>query len=264
MATLYRFLAVVAVVCLSALPIRSALESADWRSSGRDWASGPAWYVMTTSEYSSYRHLRDEESRRRFIREFWDRRDPLPETKENELERAFWSRVHTADDHFGQDVKPGWKTDRGKLFIMLGPPENYEVDEIPADVWGASQWVYDLGDMSPALRNVLAEALGVPAQRRFVSLKVRGETRGTRVQSGGIVVAGTVLRPTGALPLGELLVKHMPGPEPLRHLGEIMRVPEAIEARPLVNVMTVFRQIPLHARVDFNPGLQARGKGSTT
>ncbi|MGH9869433.1 MAG: GWxTD domain-containing protein [Candidatus Polarisedimenticolia bacterium] len=213
------------------------------------------WYVMTHAEYAAYRHLSSETERQRFIRRFWDLRDPLPQTPQNELEQEFWRRVTAADGNFGQEVKPGWKTERGKVFIMLGPPLNVEVNQILADKTGTASWVYDLGEMPPALREVLKEALALPTDRRIVSVHVREENEGSRSIARGMPVQSSVLRPTESLPLAELLVRHIKGDaEPLRHLGRLMRVREAMEPPVRVDVSTQFVHIPVEARVDFRPG----------
>ena len=88
-----RCLAAAAVLYLSVLPSSTSYRHPDWRVPGSRWATGPVWYLMTDAEYGSFRALRTEPQRRQFIREFWERRDPLPATEENELERTFWERV---------------------------------------------------------------------------------------------------------------------------------------------------------------------------
>ncbi len=249
-----RFLTAAVVLYLSALPSATSYLHPDWRIPGSGWAAGPVWYLMTDAEYGQFRHLRSEDQRRRFIREFWERRDPLPATEENELERAFWERVRIADDHFSQDVKPGWKTERGKVFIVLGPPINYENDHILADIWAARRWVYDLGQIPTSLRGVLTESLGIPEGRRFVSLLVRAEAQGARSVQSGVAVRDSVLRPTQALPLAETLVRRVKDHDVLRQLGILMRVPDVVRrADPEVDVATLFTPVPLQARVDFRP-----------
>src|SRR5262245_31785853 len=121
---------------LSSLPAHSSFRDSVWSASSRGWARGPVWYIMTNAEYSRYRRLRSHPQRSEFVRRFWQERDPLPDTEDNELEREFWRRVEVADSHFSQDVKPGWKTERGKVFIMLGPPDNFDHDGLLSDTWG--------------------------------------------------------------------------------------------------------------------------------
>jgi len=78
-----RFIVALAIVCLAALPSFSTLRP-DWMTAGnvaeRGWARGPVWYLMTHVEYAAYRRLTGEAERQRFIRRFWDLRDPLPQT----------------------------------------------------------------------------------------------------------------------------------------------------------------------------------------
>src|SRR5678815_1171342 len=143
MARARRVLIAAVIGLISILPSHPDLRHADWTPANRGWARGPVWYIMTNAEYREYRRMHSEPARRDFIRQFWQQRDPLPDTTDNELEHEFWHRVSVADDHFGQEIKPGWKTERGKVFIMLGPPENFDHDHILADTYGASRWMYD-------------------------------------------------------------------------------------------------------------------------
>ncbi|HET9480785.1 MAG TPA: GWxTD domain-containing protein, partial [Candidatus Polarisedimenticolia bacterium] len=257
MAALRRLVLAAFVVGLSALPSLPSLDflpRTDWTDPDRAWARGPVWYVMTHAEYSGYRRLRTQDDRAGFIREFWSLRDPIPDTPENELEAEFWERVRIADDRFGQDIKPGWKTERGKVFIMLGPPDNAEGDQILADRWGASSWIYDLGRMPYQLRMAVEESLRVASERAVIRIKVREETEGMRSLGGAMPVQSSVLRPTEFLPLAETLIRRVPGPDSLRNLGHVMRVPEVLDRLySRVHVSTVFTMIPVEARVDFRP-----------
>lgn len=63
------------------------------------------------------------EDRGEFIRDFWARRDPDPSTPENEYRTIFYNRLAIADQAY-RVGKPGWKTDRGRIYILLGPPTN--------------------------------------------------------------------------------------------------------------------------------------------
>ncbi|HZI93885.1 MAG TPA: GWxTD domain-containing protein [Patescibacteria group bacterium] len=267
MARARRVLIAAVIGLISILPSHPDLRHADWTTANRGWARGPVWYIMTNAEYRDYRRMHSEPARRDFIRQFWQQRDPLPDTTDNELEHEFWHRVSVADDHFGQEIKPGWKTERGKVFIMLGPPENFDHDHILADTYGASRWMYDLGSMPVQLRLVLQDSLGIPVGRRFVKLKVRQENLATRSVNNAVPLQTSILRPTDFLPLAETLVRRMPGPDALRNLGYVMRVPEVMErSRSHVDVTTLFSLVPMQARIDFRPPLQAaapRADGTT-
>lgn len=81
--------------------------------------------VMTGEEKDIFTHLPDAESRQEFIKEFWDKRDPDPYTEENEFKKEFFDRIEHANKRFNEGV-PGWKTDRGRIYIYMGPPDKFE------------------------------------------------------------------------------------------------------------------------------------------
>ncbi|MFQ6038240.1 MAG: GWxTD domain-containing protein, partial [Candidatus Aminicenantales bacterium] len=84
-------------------------------------------YIITPEEKKIFREIPEEE-RPGFIQEFWDRRDPDPDTEENELKDLYFSRIEEANRLFSSG-RPGWLTDRGEIYILLGPPTN--VDRYP-------------------------------------------------------------------------------------------------------------------------------------
>jgi len=108
-------------------------------ASGPGCASGPkvvldpeskAFYeqarlVMTGEEQKIFNHLPDPEARKEFIRDFWDKRDPDPNTEANEFRDEFYRRIDYANKHF-KEGRPGWKTDRGRIYIYMGPPDKFE------------------------------------------------------------------------------------------------------------------------------------------
>jgi GWxTD domain-containing protein len=81
--------------------------------------------IMTKQEKEVFRLLPDKESRKEFVQDFWDKRDPDPETEENEFEEEFYQRIEYANKHFIEGI-PGWKSDRGRIYIYLGPPDKIE------------------------------------------------------------------------------------------------------------------------------------------
>ena len=99
--------------------------------------------VMTKEESRIFRHLPDSASRRDFIQDFWDKRDPDPDTEVNEFKREFDRRVEYATERFREGI-PGWKTDRGRIYIYFGEPD--KVDRHPVldqpDVKGIQVWYY--------------------------------------------------------------------------------------------------------------------------
>ncbi|MEO8349991.1 MAG: GWxTD domain-containing protein [Acidobacteriota bacterium] len=89
---------------------------------GPDWAEGPVRYVLTAGERQDYGRLSDTASRSAFVVDFWQKRDPTPETPENEARAEFEKRVAFADSRFTQQETRGSLTDRGMVFVLLGPP----------------------------------------------------------------------------------------------------------------------------------------------
>jgi len=89
---------------------------------GEDWAAGPVSYLLTGEQKRDFGRLSDPVSRSEFITAFWRARDPRPETLENEARDEFERRVAFADARFAQEETRGSMTDRGMVFILLGPP----------------------------------------------------------------------------------------------------------------------------------------------
>ncbi len=114
----------------------------------KDWPKGPIRYILTADEEDAFRALSTDAERLAFIERFWARRDPSPRTFENEYRLLFWQRVQEADATFRDSAGPGWKTDRGKIYILHGPPDEIEQDEhsgLPSDTGtsrGVVRWIY--------------------------------------------------------------------------------------------------------------------------
>jgi len=88
----------------------------------RDWSKGPAKYLLTAAQQADFDRLSDSTARAEFIAAFWKTRDPKPETPENEFRNEFLRRVAFADARFEQNEVRGSLTDRGMVFILMGPP----------------------------------------------------------------------------------------------------------------------------------------------
>lgn len=86
------------------------------------WAEGPVRWLLTPAERRDFTVLSDPLSRSEFITAFWKSRDPRVETSENELREEFERRVSFADERFTQNEVRGSLTDRGMVFVLLGPP----------------------------------------------------------------------------------------------------------------------------------------------
>lgn len=84
-----------------------------------------AYLIMTGVEKNIFRHLPDKEARAEFIEDFWAKRDPDPDTEENEFKQEFFRRIEYANQRF-KEGPPGWKTERGRIYIYLGPPDKFD------------------------------------------------------------------------------------------------------------------------------------------
>ncbi len=89
---------------------------------GEDWVRGPVRFLMTPEERAAFERLSSTVSRSEYVVAFWKAHDPRPETLDNELREEFERRVAFADAHFAQDEVRGSLTDRGMVFVLLGPP----------------------------------------------------------------------------------------------------------------------------------------------
>jgi len=87
-----------------------------------DWAEGSVRVLLTSDERRDWSRLSDPVSRSEFVTKFWTARDPKPETAENEFRQEFERRVAFADRNFTQGETRGSLTDRGMVFLLLGPP----------------------------------------------------------------------------------------------------------------------------------------------
>ena len=97
-------------------------------------------YIITPQEKSVFLSLKNDRERDMFIKLFWKQRDPTPGTPENEFKEEHIRRFNYANKYFKYGTtKPGWKTDMGKIYIILGPPVNREkIDAFglePMEVW---------------------------------------------------------------------------------------------------------------------------------
>ncbi len=92
----------------------------------KKWLNEDVAYIITDEERKAFKRLSTDDEREQFIEQFWLRRDPTPDTEENEFKEEHYRRIAYANEHFASGI-PGWKTDRGRIYIMYGPPD--EIDD---------------------------------------------------------------------------------------------------------------------------------------
>ncbi len=91
----------------------------------RKWLNEDVAYIITDEERAVFKKLQTDEEREQFIENFWLRRDPTPDTVENEYREEHYRRIAYANEHYASGI-PGWKTDRGRIYITFGPPDEIE------------------------------------------------------------------------------------------------------------------------------------------
>jgi GWxTD domain-containing protein len=91
----------------------------------KKWLDEDVVYIISDEERKAFMQLSNDEERDQFIEAFWQRRDPTPDTEENEFKEEHYRRIAYANEHFAAGI-PGWKTDRGRIYIMYGPPDEIE------------------------------------------------------------------------------------------------------------------------------------------
>ena len=120
-------------------------------SSYKKWLNEDVAYIITDEERAAFKQLSNDEERDNFIEAFWQRRDPTPDTVENEFKEEHYRRIAYANEHFAAGI-PGWKTDRGRIYIVYGPADEIESHpsggtyERPIEEGGGSTSTYPFED----------------------------------------------------------------------------------------------------------------------
>lgn len=89
------------------------------------WLDEDVRYIITPEERKAFVQMATDEERENFIESFWMRRDPTPDSIENEYKEEHYRRIAYANDRYASGI-PGWRTDRGRIYIAHGPPDEIE------------------------------------------------------------------------------------------------------------------------------------------
>ena len=89
----------------------------------KTWLDQDVVYIISDEERKAFKSLSNDEEREAFIEQFWLRRNPNPDSPDNEFREEHYRRIQYANDHYAAG-KPGWKTDRGHIYIAFGPPDS--------------------------------------------------------------------------------------------------------------------------------------------
>ncbi|MBM3811286.1 MAG: GWxTD domain-containing protein [Acidimicrobiia bacterium] len=91
----------------------------------RKWLNEDVAYIITDEERAAFKRLGTDDEREQFIEQFWLRRDPTPDSQENEFREEHYRRIAYANERFASGI-PGWKSDRGRIYIAFGPADEIE------------------------------------------------------------------------------------------------------------------------------------------
>jgi len=101
------------------------------------WLDEDVRYIITDQERADFLKLTTNDQRDKFVEDFWIRHNPIPESSENPYKEEHYRRIAYANTHFAANV-PGWKTDRGRFYIMYGPPGSVDAKSRlvpPTETW---------------------------------------------------------------------------------------------------------------------------------
>jgi GWxTD domain-containing protein len=146
----------------------------------KKWLNEDVGYIITDEERQAWKRFSTDEERQQFIEGFWLRRDPTPDTEENEYKEEHYRRIAYANEHFASGI-PGWKTDRGRIYITFGPADEVESHpsggtyERPFEEGGGSTSTYPFEKW----RYRYIDGIGTNIEIEFVDPTMSGEYRMT-------------------------------------------------------------------------------------
>jgi GWxTD domain-containing protein len=108
------------------------------------WLNEDVAWIFAPEERDAFVKLRNDAERDHFVQQFWDRRDPTPGTTENEYKQEHYRRIAYSNEHFASKL-PGWRTDRGKTYIVKGPPKEMRGNSVQGHP--AQSWFYSIPGM---------------------------------------------------------------------------------------------------------------------
>ena len=142
------------------------------------WLNEDVAYVISDEEKAAFKALKTDEEREQFIEQFWLRRDPTPDTIENEFKEEHYRRIAYSNERYASG-KPGWKTDRGRIYITQGKPDEIESHpsggsyERPFEEGGGTTSTYPF----EIWRYRYIEGIGNDVMLEFVDPSLSGEYR---------------------------------------------------------------------------------------
>ncbi len=105
------------------------------------WLNEDVAYLITPDERAAVLALKSDAEREQFVNQFWEKRNPAPGSTVNAFKNEHYRRIAFANDRFAAQDAPGWQTDRGRTYILLGPPD--EIESYPNQ--NRETWIYRSG-----------------------------------------------------------------------------------------------------------------------
>jgi GWxTD domain-containing protein len=142
----------------------------------KKWLDEDVVYIISPEERSAFLHLATNEEREQFIEQFWQRRNPDPDSADNTFKEEHYRRIAYANEHFSSGI-PGWKADRGRIYIMWGPPDEIQSHPSggsynrPSSEGGGETSTYPFEDW----RYRYLEGIGENVEIEFVDPTMSGE-----------------------------------------------------------------------------------------
>lgn len=243
----------------------------------RKWLNEDVTYIITDEERKAWKNLATDEEREQFIEQFWLRRDPTPDSQENEYKEEHYRRIAYANERYASGI-PGWKADRGRIYITFGPPD--EIESRPSGGTYERPWEEGGGTTSTfpfeKWRYRWIEGIGTDVIIEFVDTTMTGEYRMTMdpsekdallmvpgagltmIEQMGLASKADRFSRTDGTRLGtgnQPLPARMQQFERLQQWANLQKAP-AIKFKDLeaqVNSKIVYNLLPMQARADFFP-----------
>lgn len=243
----------------------------------RNWLNVDVGYIITDEERKAFNRLETDEEREQFIEQFWLRRDPTPDSVENEYKEEHYRRIAYANERFASGI-PGWKTDRGRIYITFGPAD--EVESRPSG--GTYERPWEEGGGTTAVfpfekwRYRYIEGIGTDIIIEFVDTSMTGEYRMTMDPSEKdalLMVPGAGLTMMEQMGMADktdrfnrtdgtrLGTGNMPLPARMQQFERLqqfalLQKPPSVKFKDLeaqVNSRIIYNLLPMEARADFFP-----------
>ena len=243
----------------------------------RNWLNVDVGYIITDEERKAFNRLETDEEREQFIEQFWLRRDPTPDSVENEYKEEHYRRIAYANERFASGI-PGWKTDRGRIYITFGPPD--EIESRPSGGTYERPWEEGGGTTSvfpfEKWRYRYIEGIGTDIIIEFVDTSMTGEYRMTMDPSEKdalMMVPGAGLTMMEQLGMADkadrfnrtdgtrLGTGNQPLPMRMQQFERLqqfalLQKPPSVKFKDLeaqVNSRIIYNLLPMEARADFFP-----------